>query len=90
MARDWRLTPEDVDRWRLTAGDVQAMLITEEDWAAMQSDHIDLVKAAAGRRSKVQRIAAALLAGRFEEAAALSFGPHYPRRPPPDDDDDLA
>jgi hypothetical protein len=48
----------------------------------MQSDHIDLVKAAAGKPSKVQRIAAALLAGRFEEAATLSFGP-----PPPDDDD---
>jgi hypothetical protein len=72
---------------RITPQDMQAMIITEEDWAEMQSDHIDLVKAAAGRPGRVQRIARALLAGRLEEAAALSFGPSYPRRPPPDEDD---
>jgi hypothetical protein len=83
----WRLTPEDVDRWRLTAEDMAAMLITPEDLAAMQSGRhrIDLVNAAAGRPGKIQRIAAALLAGQFEKAAALS--PNYSRRPPPDDDD---
>ena len=49
---------------------------------------IDIRRAAAGRRGKFQKIAAALLAGRYEEAAALSFGPDYSRRPPPDDDDE--
>jgi hypothetical protein len=88
MADDfrWRLTAEDVRAMLLTAEDVQAMLITPEDVEAMRcGGPIDIVRAAAGKPSKIQRIAAALLAGRFEEAAALS--PNYPRRTPPDDDD---
>ena len=83
----WRLTAEDMQAMLLTAEDVRAMLITEEDVRAMLGGPIDLVRAAAGKPGKVQRIAAALLAGRYEEASALSFGPNYPRRPPPDDDD---
>lgn len=75
---------------RITPQDMQAMIITEEDWAAMQSDHIDLVRAANGRPGRVQRIARALLEGRFEDAEALSFRRKYPRKRPPTDDDDLA
>jgi hypothetical protein len=87
MADDfrWLFKAEDVQAMLLTAEDVQAMLITPEDAEAMRYGPIDIVRAAAGKPSKVQRIAAALVAGRFEEAAALS--PNYPRRPPPDDDD---
>ena len=71
----------------LTEADMKAMLLTPDDVEAMRCGPIDLVRAAAGRPGKVQKIAAALFTGRFEEAAALSFGPSYPRRPPPDDDD---
>jgi hypothetical protein len=89
MADDfrWRLTAEDVRAMLLTAEDVQAMLITPEDIEAMRYGPIDIRRAAAGPSGRVQRIARALLAGRLEEAAALSFGPSYPRRPPPDEDD---
>ena len=82
------LTAEDLDRMRFTAADVEAMILTPEDVEAMRYGPIDIRRAAAGWPGKVQKVAAALLAGRFEEAAKLSFGPNYPRPPPPDDDDE--